>query len=159
MNRSLPGYSVHGILQARILKWVAIPFSRGSSWPRDQTLVFCIVGRFFTIWAPGKPIYKPICLLFSLFFISSCVVELLLVSFLWSTATPSPPLFLCTIISISLLLLYYMFICYMTCNIILYLLLYTVLLNCLRKYKNYTYTVSFSYLHNYLFQRYFFMWI
>ena len=40
-----------GILQASILKWVAIPFSRGSSWPRDRTQVFCIAGRFFTVWA------------------------------------------------------------------------------------------------------------
>ena len=48
---NLPGSSVYGILQERILKWVAIPFSRGSSWPRDQTWVSCIVGRFFTAWA------------------------------------------------------------------------------------------------------------
>ena len=41
-------YTVHGILQARILEWVAFPFSRGSSQPRDQTQVFCIVGRFST---------------------------------------------------------------------------------------------------------------
>ena len=46
-----PGSSVHGMLQARILEWVAIPFSRGSSWPRDQNSVSCTVGRFFTIWA------------------------------------------------------------------------------------------------------------
>ena len=38
-------------LQARILEWVAISFSRGSSWPRDRTQVSCITGRFFTIWA------------------------------------------------------------------------------------------------------------
>ena len=48
---SLPGSSAHGILQIRLSEWVAIPFSRGSSWPRDQTQVSCIVGRFFTIWA------------------------------------------------------------------------------------------------------------
>ena len=47
---SPPGSSVHGILQA-ILKWAAIPFSRGSSWPRNHTQVSCIVGRFFTVWA------------------------------------------------------------------------------------------------------------
>ena len=41
MDCSPPGFSVHGILQARIQKWVAIPFSRGSSWPRDRTNVFC----------------------------------------------------------------------------------------------------------------------
>ena len=44
-------YLAHGILQARILEWVAIPFSRGSTWPRDKTQVFCIAGRFFIIWA------------------------------------------------------------------------------------------------------------
>ena len=50
-----PGSSVHGILQARILEWVAMPFSRGSSQPRDRTWVSsCIVGRFFTISATRK---------------------------------------------------------------------------------------------------------
>ena len=44
------GSSVHGILQARILEWVALPFIRGSSWPRDQIQVSCIAWRFFTIW-------------------------------------------------------------------------------------------------------------
>ena len=42
---------VHGILQARILEWVAYPFSRGSSQPRDWTQVSCLVGGFFTSWA------------------------------------------------------------------------------------------------------------
>ena len=46
-----PGSSIHGILQPRILEWVASPFSRGSSQPRDQTQVPCIAGRFFTVWA------------------------------------------------------------------------------------------------------------
>ena len=46
-----PGYSVHGIHQARILEWVAMPFSRGSSWTRDRAWVPCIAGRFFIIWA------------------------------------------------------------------------------------------------------------
>jgi len=44
-------YTVHEILQAKILEWVAFPFSRGSSWPRNQTRVSCIVGGFFTSWA------------------------------------------------------------------------------------------------------------
>ena len=48
---SLPGSSVHGIFQARILEWVAISFSRGSSRPRDGTQVSCIAGRCFTLWA------------------------------------------------------------------------------------------------------------
>ena len=43
-----------GILQARILEWVAIPFSRGSSWPRNWTRVSCIAGRLFTGWATRK---------------------------------------------------------------------------------------------------------
>ena len=51
MNHSLPGSYVHGILQARILEWVANPFSRRASWPGDWTQVSCIAGRFFTIWA------------------------------------------------------------------------------------------------------------
>ena len=46
-----PGSSVHGILQARILEWVAMPSSRGFSWPRDQTCISCISCRFFTVWA------------------------------------------------------------------------------------------------------------
>ena len=45
----LMDYTVHGILQARKLELVAVPFSRGSSQPRDQTQVSCIAGRFFTI--------------------------------------------------------------------------------------------------------------
>ena len=48
---SPPGSSVHGIFQARILEWIAISFSRGSSWPRNWTQVSCIAGRFFTDWA------------------------------------------------------------------------------------------------------------
>ena len=44
-------YTVHGILQARILEWGAFPFSRGSSWPRNWTRVSHIAGRFFTSWA------------------------------------------------------------------------------------------------------------
>ena len=51
MNCSPPGSSVHGILQARKLEWVAIPFSRGSSWPRDWTQVSLSAGGFLTSWA------------------------------------------------------------------------------------------------------------
>ena len=51
MDCSLPGSSVHGIFQARVLEWVAISFSRESSWPRDRTQVSSIAGRFFTIGA------------------------------------------------------------------------------------------------------------
>ena len=55
MDCSPPGSSIYGLLQARILEWGAIPFSRGSSRPRDQTQVSCIAGRFFTTEPPGKP--------------------------------------------------------------------------------------------------------
>ena len=51
---SPPGSSVHGLVQARILEWVPIPFSRGSSQPRDRTQVSCIVGRFFILWAMAQ---------------------------------------------------------------------------------------------------------
>ena len=51
MDCSPPGSSVHGILQARILEWVAVPFSRGSLQPRNWTQVSLIASRFFTIWA------------------------------------------------------------------------------------------------------------
>ena len=65
MNCSPPGSSVHGIPQARILEWVATPFSRGSSWPRPRTWVSCIAGRFSTIWvtreAPMGYEENPIC--------------------------------------------------------------------------------------------------
>ena len=44
-------YTVHEILQPRILEWIALPFSRRSSQPRDRTQVSCIVGKFFTSWA------------------------------------------------------------------------------------------------------------
>ena len=62
MNYSLPSSSVHGILQARILEWVAISFSRGSSWPRNQTWVSCIAGTFCTNWtANPKADFIPVC--------------------------------------------------------------------------------------------------
>ena len=48
VDYSLPGSSVHGTLQARILEWLAMPFSRKSSQPRGRTQVFCLAGRFFT---------------------------------------------------------------------------------------------------------------
>ena len=70
-----PGSSVHGISGGRILEWVAISFSKGSSWPRDRTLISCIAGRFFTTEPPGKP-NVPLLLLLSRF------------SRVWLCATP-----------------------------------------------------------------------
>ena len=64
MDCSLPGSSVHGILQARILEWVSMPSFRESSWPRDRTRVSHIVDRCFTVWATRRN--RPNCLNFSL---------------------------------------------------------------------------------------------
>ena len=55
MDCSPPGFSVRGISQARILEWVAISFSRRSSWPRDWIPVSCTGSGFFTTEPPGKP--------------------------------------------------------------------------------------------------------
>ena len=59
ITRSLPGPSAHGILQTRILEWVAMPSSRGSSQPRDWIQVSSIAGRFFTIWATRETPREP----------------------------------------------------------------------------------------------------
>ena len=67
LDCSLPGSSDHGILQARILEWVAMLSSRGSSWPRDRTRVSHIADRFFTVWItreascpkPSSPLPRP----------------------------------------------------------------------------------------------------
>ena len=58
MDCSLPGSTIHGIFQARILEWVAISFSRRSSWPRDWTLISHIVVRRFMVWATKEVLYK-----------------------------------------------------------------------------------------------------
>ena len=60
MDCSLPGSSIHRILQVRILEWIAISFSRGSSWPRDWTHVFAspaLAGGLFTTGSSGKPLF------------------------------------------------------------------------------------------------------
>ena len=57
MDCNPPGSSVSVISRARILEWVAISFSWGSSRPRDQTWISCIAGRFFTVWATGEPLF------------------------------------------------------------------------------------------------------
>ena len=58
MDCSPAGSSIHGIFQARVLDWVAISFPRGTSWPRDQTLVSRIAGRRFTVWATREAQYN-----------------------------------------------------------------------------------------------------
>ena len=61
MDYSPPGSFIHGILHARILEWVAIPFSRGSSQSRDRSQVSCIAGQIFTTWAT-RDLSKTMCL-------------------------------------------------------------------------------------------------
>src|SRR5574337_84683 len=58
MDCSPPGSSVHGILQVRILEWVAMPSSRGSSQPRGGTQVSCIAGGFYHLSHQGSPFYS-----------------------------------------------------------------------------------------------------
>ena len=61
MGYSLPGFSVHEILQTRILEWVAMPFSRGSSWPRNQTHISmspALAGGLFTTSAPWEALWN-----------------------------------------------------------------------------------------------------
>ena len=78
MDCSPPGSSVHGIFQARILEWVvAIPFYRGSSWPRDQTWVSTIAGGFFNhLSNQGSPLFKYLVILLWWIglFISACIM-------------------------------------------------------------------------------------
>ena len=72
MDCGLCGSSVHGIVKARILEWVAVPFSGGSFQPRDQTQVSCIAGGFFTTWAirEGHFLYLLICHSIKLIFLN-----------------------------------------------------------------------------------------
>ena len=58
MDCSPPGFSLHRFLQSKVLEWVAIPFSRGSSQPQDWTQISCIASRFFAVWASREIIYK-----------------------------------------------------------------------------------------------------
>ena len=58
MDYTLPGFSVHEILQARILRWVAVPFSSGSSQPSNQTQISHTAGRFFTVWATREDLFS-----------------------------------------------------------------------------------------------------
>ena len=88
-SMSLPGSSVHGILQARILEWVATPFSRRSSQPSVWTQLSCIMGRFFAIWVMREaklstqccPFKSRLCLVYSSFL---CVMGWFLFSLYFS---------------------------------------------------------------------------
>ena len=74
---SPPGSSVYRIFQARIVEWIAISFSRGSSRPRNQTKVSCVAGRFFTYWARREAWY--IAYLFTMTYIIGNILSV----FLW----------------------------------------------------------------------------
>ena len=75
MDCSPPGFSVHEISQARFLESAAISFSRGSSWPRDQTCVSWLAGRFFTTEPPGKPCYIHCVCIYYVLYICICVLS------------------------------------------------------------------------------------
>ena len=87
----LPGSSVHGILQAKILEWAAISFSRGSSWPRNQTQVSCIADRFFTNWATREAnCFVNFCICFKFFLIRSQIFSICihLLEICYTTTSP-----------------------------------------------------------------------
>ena len=89
MDYSPPDLSVHGIIQERILEWVAILFSRESFHSRDQTQVFYTAGRFLTIWATSKASSSS--LWFQNYWLTSCSLDHAF-SFLWSVMTVLHPL-------------------------------------------------------------------
>ena len=68
MDCSLSGSSVHGIFQARVLEWIAISFSRGSSRPRNRTRISHIAGRRFTVWATREALFSLKCILFTILY-------------------------------------------------------------------------------------------
>ena len=82
MDSSPPGSSVPGILQARILEWVAMPSSRESSQPWDQIQISCIAGRFFASWATREVYWLLLLLL---------LLSLELCWTLWDSIDGSPP--------------------------------------------------------------------
>ena len=98
MDCSPPGSSVHGILQARILGWVAFPFSRGSSQPRDRTQVSHIAGRFFTSWATREALLlgKGCIIYFTMYLIFRFLLSLL--KLWWNTCKIYHPNFLKSIV-------------------------------------------------------------
>ena len=111
LDCSLPGSSVHGIFQARVLEWVAISFSRGSSQPRDWTRVSCIAGRYFTIWM-NMNVHDSV--------LFSQIIPPL----------PSPTEFKSlSFVSVSLLLPYMFYCCYHLSKFRIYALIYSICLS------------------------------
>ena len=104
MDCNLPGFSVHGIFQARVLEWVAISFCRGSSWPRDQTQVSCIAGRRFTLWAIREaqdPLYSDLFPLSVLSYINIGICSFVLILLLVLTQCITLRLFLSSAVTMS----------------------------------------------------------
>ena len=87
MGCSPPGSSAHGVLQARILEWVAVPFSRGSSQPRDRTHVClhfsALVGRFFTTSTTWEAPYVCVCVC-----VCVCVYDHVFIIYWWALRLP-----------------------------------------------------------------------
>ena len=88
MDCSLPGSSVHGILQARIIEWATMPSSRGSSQPRDRNQVFHIAGRFFTSWVTREAQTVYISSVYIILLLTFCFR--LICSYASPTLTPQP---------------------------------------------------------------------
>ena len=104
MDCSPPGSSVHGILQKRILEWVAILFSRGSSWPRDKIQVSCIADRRFTLWAIREaqdPLYSDLFPLSVLSYINIGICSFVLILLLVLTQCITLRLFLSSAVTMS----------------------------------------------------------
>ena len=94
MDCSLPGSSIHGISQARILEWVAISFSTGSSWPGSQTCITCISSKFLTTEPLGKPN--------NAYLVAMLCVKLFLICTIYYYK-PLPLTYICFTINISLI--------------------------------------------------------
>ena len=104
MDCNLPGFSVHGIFQARVLEWVTISFCRGSSWPKDQTQVSCIAGRRFTLWATREaqdPLYSDLFPLSALSYINIGICSFVLILLLVLTQCITLRLFLSSAVTMS----------------------------------------------------------
>ena len=121
MDCSLPGSSVHGILQARILQWVAMPSSRGSSWPRDQTHISCgscTAGGFFTTL---QHLYQMI--LLSLISLTSCI--------LFFIVTASVYILINTSQKLAFILQPHLFLVLLIITILTVVIWYLIVLNCI----------------------------
>ena len=91
MDCSPSGFSVHGAFRVKILKWITISFSRGSSQPREWTCSSCIAGEFFTTESVAKPFFYVLTLICLILNIS--ILSLMYLSFYSLSSGQSPPLY------------------------------------------------------------------